>query len=478
MDYRNQTMRGMGAAMLRPVFLVFLCFYASLGHAATGTPQVFTGNGTDQTAQVAALLSHDGYYLFKGTVKTGPIVVTGKHVTIDFDTSAILKPDHKIDVLWNFVDSNVEILHLNVDGNGLAQTAVKVVNGTLTAQAITMTNVGYPQDTATNIVTGLWLHGTTSATIGRAVFTNFHSIGDGVYGNGVGAVRGIYLEQTGLVNITRFEMSGGDAKEDNDYFHAQLGTKGGTIGQLIARYNGYTRRVFKAQSGDWKLSDVNIAAGPDFVTDSRATQVGSYNLNAIDFATNGAGSITIVSGKLNCQGFPVCISESGGTAHVTTGPGVTLQGSTLPVIRLNRETNVQQNQASIGFYSSPADVGSGINGSTIINFGTGAILLGMNSFVTNAKFIDPVTLATQIGLKNPISGIVFNGNTVTTKTLGYVNGPNIVNIRYATSPSVQNNQLIEGGNIMHSKHFITLISASNVTASGNIAPVGTLPLTP
>lgn len=446
--------------------LMALCSSFFCAGATFANPTVFTGDGTDQTREIQALFNKGGDYVFQGTVKTGEVHVSGQNLTIDFADRAVLEPASQVNVLWQFDNSNITLKHINVDGKGMAQTAVKVLNGTFRAGDVHMVDLGYPSQTATDMVAGLWLEGTKSVAIRKAVFADFHSVGVGAYGNGRGAVRGIVLWRTGPVDIGTFEMSGGDGKMDNDYFQAQLGTEGGVIHNVVARYNGYTRRIIKIQSGQWTIENVDIRKGPDFVADNPETEAGTHNLNAIDYATSAPGKVVINGGYMDCTGFAVCVSNSGGGgAQVIAGPKLVMEGSTHKVIRNDPGTGGKQNNDSIGFYTQNEDGGSGIEGATLVHFGVAAVLRGQQSYAKGAKFVDPVHFAAQIGeFNHKSSNQRFVGNEVSTRTPGYLKS-GVVSVLNAKDVKIADNKFTEEGNSQHAMKFFDF---KHKEASGSV----------
>lgn len=442
-------------------------------------PTVFACTGADQTSAINTLLSTDGNYLFTGTCLTTSIVLTSKNLTLDFAQGAVLEPASKIDILWRCNSCTLNLKNFNVNGLGLAQTAFYISGGDLVADNVNIINMGYPVDSATNIVTGFEIRDFLAGhiiKINKFVESGFNSIGNGSCGDALGSMRGIYMQDDAVyADIYHFEASGGTDTEDNDFFQAQLNTVGGVIHEFVARYNNNTRRMFKRQSGNWTILNVDAVEGADFVPVSGSTQIGKYNLNGFDNAGGIPGSLTIVSGYIDCSGFDTCVTNSGGVASVRTGPGLTLFGPTLTATRSSTACNPSLSGANtFGLFSGTTGVADGLNGTTVYNFGIGALLQGKQDYSMNARFYDPVFEAAEISSSTAKDGIIFRGNDIITQTAGNLNNTQIVKILNATNVKIENNRLLEDGNTTHAA---TLFGVTNSGASGysfgNIAPSGT-----
>ncbi len=454
-------------------------------------PTIFACDGTDQTTAISTLLSTDGSYVFTGTCRTGSIVWTGKNLTIDFAQNAVLEPyatatpSAPIDLLWRCNGCNLHFVNLKIDGLKSAHTALYYDGSsaihTLIADNVNITNMGADVATSTNIVTGFELRSIAAGSflkIGKFVQSNSNSIGDGSCGDAVGSVRAIYLQDVAsLIDIGYFEAYGGTDIEDNDFFHSQTNNAGGTIHNLVARYNGNTRRIFKAQSGHWTIVHTDVREGSDFVIDTSlgGTQIGKYNLNAFDWASPDAGgSIDIQSGYIDCRGFGTCIAAEGASA-VHVGSNVTLLGPKKDVNRSATACNTASTVGAMGFYSATTDVGSGLDGTTVINFGRASILQGKQSFVKNATYIDPVDEVAELAYSGGADGIEFSGNRIITQTPTFISSSNgVVRALKGTHLKIANNILIEDGNTTHASNFFKVTDAAATgNAWNNTAPLNT-----
>lgn len=483
-------------------FLIFIIFMPIAANATlkavvgfnTLTPTQFGCTGGDQTTEISNLLNTDGNYLFTGTCKTTAITKTNKNLIISFAQGATLQPYSKIDVLWKFTGGNITLGRINIDGNGLAQTGL-FLDGTgggnlyTTGEPVIINNMGYPVDLATALVAGIQLRNYTIthvAALGEFSFTGYNSIGNGACGDALGSMRGLYMSDNAIpVDIYSINAAGGYDTEDGDYVQAQLNTVGGVIHHFYAAYNNNSRRVFKRQSGDWVILDAQITEGSDFTPFSGSTQIGKYNLNAFDQAGAVSGSMTIVSGYLDCSGFDVCVANSGGVATVKTGPGVTMFGPTLTATRDATNCNSALSGANtIGFLSNGSGAGPNfvgvrdtIDGSTIQNFGIGAVLAGVQATSINAKYVDPVFEAAELAGSTARDGAIFKGNDIVTITPGNLNNTRIVRVLNAQDVILEHNRLLENGNTSHAATFIGVTSSGATGyAFNNFAPSGTTPV--
>lgn len=449
---------------------------AALGLTA---PTYFAGDNTgatDVAAAVSSLFSADGSYLFPpGTYTCGPVTVTGRTLTIDFAAGAVLEAAAGTDVVWNFVNCTLTVKTFRGDGKGLAQTMIRMDGGTLLgADDVEVVNMGRPGSVATNIVTGLWLRNVLSVRVGRAVFAGFACVGNGTLGDGVGACRGLYLEGTGWADIGHFEMSGGTASEDYDFFQAQLNTVGGVIHTFVARYNGNARRCYKQQSGRWTILNLDVRPGADFAPDSGATHAGTYTLNCIDYAGVGtADSLDLVSGYVDASGYAVGVVCNSGAA-VRVHPAVHLKGGTLDVVRTNPDSGAAQNVTSIGVYFSPTSGHCGVLGARIENFGRGVVLQGNYNVCQQVEFLDPTAFLAEVGTSAQKTHVSFVRNRCRTRTPGYLNNTRVVRVFNVLNFDVSFNELIQDGNTGHAARFIDVTDV-NATGRchGNRAPAGT-----
>jgi hypothetical protein len=449
---------------------------AGLGLTAPTIVAVDNTGATDVSSALATLFAADGTYVFPaGTYLCGAVAVTGKNLTIDFAEGATLKAADGTDVVWSFTNCNITIGHIEGDGNSQGQNLLKLSGGTLRAGNIEVANMGRTT-TATNIVTGVWLDQVTSVHIGRLVCRDFHAVGNGTLGDGVGACRGLYMSNCGWYDVGHFEMSGGDCDEDNDYFQSQLGNSGGVVRNFVARYNGHTRRCFKAQSGRHVLLSIDIRKGSDFVADSISTEAGTRNVNGIDWAANAdGGSIDIVSGYADLSGFAVGICNSGGgNSQVRVHPGVTIQGPLLPVVRDNPDSGSPQNQSAIGFYTTTTAKGGGVFGARLINWGKPFVLQGEKSYARDCVLIDPVDYVAELGSSGQKADIEFSRNKVYTQTSGYLNNTRLIRVFNVLRARLYTNELVQDGNTGHASRFIDFTDA-NATGytSGNVFPGAT-----
>lgn len=457
------------------------------GTLIQAAPSIFSCGGTDDTSLVTSALANGLNSVLLGTCKINPISISGSTVTLDMAGGAVLEPagSSDIDIMITFTNSNVTLKTVTMNGLGLAQQGIKFINGTVPSpnSNITLSNFGYPIDVSTGGVIGLNFTDPTSIQLGSVIATGFQSVGNGTCDTSsalIGSIRGLYFLGTGYADIKYFYWGGGSVSGDNgvqvDAFHATTSTVGGEIHNLVERYNQNTRRVGKFQSGDWVIDNMDVRPGSDFSPVSGGTQVGLYNLNAIDWAANTAGTLTVNSGYIDCSAFPACIGASLGTARVHIGQDVTMQLNTLDATRPLTVCNGALTSAfPQGFYSGANGKGSGIDGATIINGGIPVSLKTDNVYARNVHFIDPYREVAEIGSGTAHDGIEFTGNTVRTQTSGYISS-SAVTIFNATNVKVKNNKIIEEGNTSWATNFI---NASNASATGqggdnfgNTSPAG------
>lgn len=480
---------------------------APCGTSTSSTPTIFPCDGSDQTTLISAALVNNANLLFTGTCKTTAITKTGINLTIDFAQGASLTPagSSLFDVLWKFTSSDVYIKNIVIDGAKITQTAIFFDGGTTPAHKLQVdnalvSNMGSDSLTATNIVTGFEVRNYAVGSLlklGKFVAKDFNAIGNGSCGDAIGSVRGIYAsDNAATMDIDYFEDSGGTDIEDNDFFHSQLNNAGGTIKNFVARYNQNTRRVFKSQSGKWKILSIDARPGPDFVSCSDAgilspsycgasafgsgTQVGKFNLNLVDYAaSSGSGTVAVVSGYLDCTGFDFCVADSGAGGIITTGPGLILQGATATATRAATACNsALSSHQTVGFYSPVTDLGSGINGSKFYNFGLAAALQGKQSFSKGAIFYDPVSEAAEISSSTAKTGQQFSDNTIYTVTPGYM-PTRVIRVLNAQNAKIYNNTLIEDVNTTHGNKFIDVTDAGATGyAWGNLTQTPGLATTP
>lgn len=546
---------------------------------------VFTADGTNQTAAITALFANDGYYYIKGTLVTDAISISNKNLTIEFDRDAVLNPSGALDALWHFTACNIQLINFNGDGLGLAQTCVYCTNGTFKSWNSYIANMGMPATLATNIVTGFRLTGVTSIDIYDCEFNNFQAIGNGVFGDGIGAARGIYMDGgCGYANIYGFTWNvTTDDAEELDLLQSQLSNIGGCIVGLKVLYNGNVRRVAKFQSGAWDIvapiiekstsfvvadtapavltmtyptsltvafskattggETITLAAGSAMGINSTetatfagtpydpgdvltltftggtitgsplslnyavlsgdtagtcaqafvalinanaaltavgltalfSTQIGAKNTNMLDYSAGSAGSVTITGGYLDSTGFGAAVAESGG------GGVVRIEGATLigPVAYINR-TDPQSgltitNGNTVSFFAGTSDKDSGMSNCRVVNYSVGCTMQGNRNYATDNIFIDPVLyLCEQLGSSSQSTGLIFTGNTVFTRTPGYLNSTRIVRVLNKLGAEVSNNRLIENGNVGHATRFIDFTDASATGyAQNNDASSGT-----
>lgn len=428
------------------------------------TPQVIiTCGGTDDTALFSGLTTGN-YYIGStgGVCKTTAISWTGVSFTMTFAPDTTLKPVSKIDKLWTATSSTIVINNITIDGDGLIQTALSC-NTTSSCWFFrpTITNVGYPSDAATGIVRGIDLSDETYASIQNATFSNFHSVGNGTCGDALGSARHIYLHNSGWIFVSNVNSSGGDDTEDNDYFHSEQGNTGGAIFGYKARYNQFTRRVFKFQSGDFNVYGADVRPGTDF-TPVPGQQVGLYNLNMIDKAGSFSGEVNIIGGTFDASGFSFGIVNSISTLGSLYADGITLIGPTMAATRSATPPCGTALTAfdTVGFSLFSGSINGGISNSLIKNFGRSIVNQGSNNYATNNKLDDPLSFAAEIGSSTQKTANNFTGNTVTTRTSGNLNLSRIVRVFNVLNAKVDDNYLNEAGNTTHANRFIDFTDAS------------------
>lgn len=432
-------------------------------------------DGSDVTTEVQAFLEQGGQRIFEaGTYAVNEIAVAD--ITLDL----VLKPGAKfvpanapVDM---FTFTNVDLsVHgcLTIDGMATVERGIVMNGGRLCAEKIYAYGLGDPVAVSSGTVAGLWASGVDIINIKSARFTDLNAVGNGVKGDAFGAVRGIHLLNCGPYNIGTFEMSGGNA-EEIDAFQSNVGNYGGVIDVFNVEYNHNYRRCGKFQSGDNVIVNAQIRPGADFVAYGADTDVGEKNLNCIDWASSSAdGQITVLSGLIDASGYKVGVANSAGQGQNVALSDVVLKGSTRNAIRPNTETGAPEDVPTIGIYLSGGDKGSIVRECFIENFMTGFYTIGNNSTANSNLFIDPRSIAAQIGWTSETRGHDFSRNKVLSRTSGALNGSYVIVLGDIKESRVDYNMFREDGNTTHSSVFI---KASNVSAvvqnTGNIATAG------
>ncbi|HEU5046633.1 MAG TPA: hypothetical protein VFT64_02195 [Rickettsiales bacterium] len=372
---------------------VLVMVFCPIANANTaGNVVVIQGNGQDQTQEVQALLSQNGNYQFQGIVKTRSISITGHNITLDFAPGAAWQPSAEVDILFTCNDCNLNIGSLLMNGVGYAQEGIRVNGGTLVFGDVTFINFGTLRHQATNIVAGMYLNRVKSVQGGTLKASHLNSVGNGIFGDNVGAARGLVLFGSGPYNIgeVTVDLTGSDAEED-DAFQVNVGNTGGVINKLTVIYNGNTRRAAKFQSGQNVINNIDIHKAKDFVPVSSQTDAGRRNFNCVSWEADTSGSLDIMGGKVDASGFTRGVGNNAplSTASIRVHPGVTLIGATKHVIRVNPQTGKSENTETRGFYTSVFDSGSGIEGATVINFSVGATIRANGAYSKDTTYEYP-----------------------------------------------------------------------------------------
>ncbi|HEU5046452.1 MAG TPA: hypothetical protein VFT64_01265 [Rickettsiales bacterium] len=455
---------------------LFLCMVVTIPCTGSATGAItFTGNGADQTKEISALLSKDGTYYFRGTVRTQGITLSGRTLTINFAPGSVWEPAGYADALLSCHNCNFNFIHLNIDGKGIVQQAVHMDGGTLNFNTITVDHIGSRTRMPNNIVAGLMLNGVTSIHGNNFTAAHLNALGDHTIGDNIGAARGIMMINSGPYQLGNVlvDWTGSDA-EEADSFQVNINNAGGTVNNLKVVYNGNTRRCAKYQSGTNVLSNVVVTKAADFTPVSAKTDVGKKNFNCISWEGNTTGSLDVLGGYIDASGFVKGIGNNtaGSTATVRVHPGVTLIGSTKPVARTNTQTGLWENTDTYGFYTGLGESGSGIEGAKVIHFTVGSSIRCNNGYSRNVTYDDPVARGLDVfNSARAINAPDVSNNTIITRTKGYLSSWTVINVGAVTNGKFNSNKLVESGN--HSLAF-SLINFTNqiasATAYGNQAP--------
>jgi hypothetical protein len=464
--------------ILLSISTVALALYS--GMASAGNTITFTGNGQDQTQEVQALLEKDGSYMFEGTLKTGPITITGKHLTIDFAPGAVWQPAGKLDRLFTCNNCVLHLKNININGLGMAQQGIHMDGGSLIYDNARFDRLGMPTQQATDMVAGFLLNRVTSIKGGNFSASHLNAVGDGIFANNIGAARGMMLIGSGWYELNNVTVDWTDSDaEEADSFQTNIGNVGGVINKLTVIYNGNTRRCAKYQSGKNTINDAEIRKARDFTPANSMTDAGKKNFNCISWEANTPGSLDVMAGNIDASGFVRGIGNNtpGSSAAVRVHSGVTLIGSTKPVDRIDPQTGQPQHAETYGFYTGLNEDGSGVEGAKIIHFNVGAHIRCNHGFSRGVTYDDPTNRAIDVMADKPLQQPDISSNKIICRTPGHLKSPAIISVGKVMGGNVNNNQFIDKGSQRKGGSFIHFMdSETSASSDGNITPGGINPV--
>ncbi len=472
----------------------------------------FVCDGTNQTTAINTLLSTSGSYIFGpagATCKFDGVNETSVNLTLDSAQGVTLEPYTASNITGALITLTTSILsvkNLTIEGLHYAEQGIELIGGQMQSPStnLTVKNIGWTATNDTQGVIGLLLDDVASSyVLGNLTFSGFSEQYSGTCNAATfaGAMRGVEVLNTAVpsyVEIGTINWSGGAVSGDNgvqiDIMHAGVGTQGGVVHNMNVAYNGNIRRIMKVQSGHWVLENFEAYKGSDFkaanvagsdgtgsgTCGSTSTQVGCYTLNAFDYAGGGTNAtFDIKSGYGDLSGFVVGATSSGSGGVITVGPNVTLKGATQNMVRNSTVCNGSQSAGEIGFFSTSNDTGSGMNGTTMVNFGRACVLDGSQSYVRNVTFKDPVVEACEVGFATVKDSVDFSRNTVITSTPQYLSASTgMVRVQNVTNLKAYNNNMISSGNLYFASNFIDVTnSGATGAAMGNLAAAGAISAT-
>lgn len=268
--------------------------------------RIVAGTGSGQTREIS------GYV-------TATKVAT---VSVAFSTAPDATSQYELYPLRVITGTDLIFTGVNIttDGNNTAQNFL-YLNGSTEETESYLTSFygyGYGSDTwrSTNLVTPVWLNGRTSRNIWNGYkCTDIHSITNAQGGDNIGAARCFAVTPSassakisGIVYDYNFNMEGSDAEELDGYnlnVNAIFPSKWTMVNPEVV-YTGKTRRLDKLHSGELVIINPNYKISSTFVTAPSAlatTNIGEKNIQAIDYAGSGAGSISIFGGTVDLSGF-------------------------------------------------------------------------------------------------------------------------------------------------------------------------------
>lgn len=421
----------------------------------------------------------------------GAVEITGETINVRFMPGARLEPDPSLHAIggrmFHATNCNTRLYGLVVDGKKIPESCWRSDGGEFRAYDITMSNMGIDDITgnASSLgTTGILCKGVQEVVIDGYVGRDFVGKKDGVYANNAGKVNHLMVYECERVAIRNVTISGG-AGEDNDFFHIldlrPTPTMHGTIESCHLYYNNNTRRCMKFQGGNWDVRDIHCYPGPDFVPVSSATDVGSDNLNCIDWAGSVLGELRLSDSFINATGFVVGISHTGGPLGKVIVENCTIVGGRRHAIRTNPEPpQDQQDIQTMGFFAIAAENESELRDCVIKGFSRSVVVQGNRARVVGNVIDDPQEVWFQGGSSTAKDFLELSGNKVYTRTAGAMGGTAITRcgrIDNYSNVECHNNSLIRVGNDTHAAVFIDITNAAaSGSAGNNRAPVGTIPV--
>lgn len=416
------------------------------------------------------------------------VSVSSVDVNLWFETGAILIPDSSLFSSGTMVTTSngaITINNMTVQGNGNGAPIMWRSNtpSFFYAHNTLMYNVGSAALNApsTTGVYGFLVKGATGPVIidgWRGV--NFNDSNSP--GTTASFVRHILLYNNQFCHITNAQCNPGTASTHQvDYIQClddqATPTQKVVIDNSQFYYNENIRRCVKQSGGGWvKVDKIDIRLDPSFTPVSGSTNVGTFNLNCIDYSSNFAGILWVTNSYIDGTGFQTTIAQTGGSLAQVIVDNCDIIGGILNVIRNSPDSGAPENQPPVGFFITANDIGSGISNSRF-HSGVGCVqFTGSYNYVTDCTFNDPRDYAFITG-NTGVDGFEATGNSVITKTPGFLSANGYVSqISNVKNIDVFNNTLYQEGNTTESTTFIQVASSSATGYAGlNVAPAGIIP---
>lgn len=441
--------------------------YGDLAAAQVDYPNAVAGGEIDETVFEYCLINEinmrlpyisGGSYLFNYSFTFSNVTCA-----IDFEVGANIKVTEEMTyTMYGTSGCDITTCNMEFDGNDLSFGLLRLDSSSWTGRNTYVHNIGNLVGTAPALAFGVLMDDPKFVHIDGFKGRVINVIGNGAFGDGVGAARflalgtGVVSTQVGYSWIYDVDLdaSGSDA-EELDLFQMNIdNTEGGVIFGMRLRYNEKCRRAFKMHATRWNVYGLDVRPLAGFTPVSGSTDVGEKCLNCVDWSNNGDGLLQFFGGYIDASGFKYGMTNSGGIASYQCY-GLHLKGGTKRVIRNNPETGSPEDVDHVGFFTASAGGhGSAFRFGRIEGFTTAVLLQGDYGEVSDSTIVDPVEFAAYIGSSSNRKNIKFSRNKVITKTLGYLNNSRIVRVFDVTDVEVNNNILIRDGNTGHATTFI------------------------
>lgn len=373
-------------------------FYASLAAAQADWPNATSlTQETDGVAIEWYMSNNKNFYIPEGTCLINfESSLSNKTFRVVGHPNSLIKGSGASELTELFSCSACEIYayRFRVDGENKF-TVPLYINNPLTTVVLDpdIRDIGWPTTIAENLVAPIWANGnmTKPLIFEGGYVEDVRSVGDGTTGNNIGGARMFpnFTPASGakpqiIIKDWTADANGSDA-EELDMFNQNVNVVYGswlTLQNPTFYYNGKVRRLIKIHSGDTVVYNGKSFKSADFVTAPTAigsTNVGAENLNGIDYAGSGQGSITLYGGQYDLSGFAAGFaSTSGCTDCYIRAFGTEFIGPIFQVDRHDPETAVSGTAAGgtattvILEAARSSSVSSFYNNATIIMGGGGS----------------------------------------------------------------------------------------------------------